>query len=133
MSLLTGGLDLSQEGWVVVAVVAVLLLLLVILIIVRVAMGARTKADTPKWDVSVPPIPTPVPTPVPKPDPSGAAVSPIVSRGKTPAPAREAETGPKAVTIYEFPYETVTCICPRCDGENEDSYRFCWICGQRIR
>lgn len=39
----------------------------------------------------------------------------------------------RQVTLYQFPLNGGKWICPGCDGENDPSYCFCWICGQKIR
>lgn len=51
---------------------------------------------------------------------------------KEPVKTPPVQVGPPPVIIYQFPLESVTCVCPRCDGENNPAHRFCWICGQRI-
>lgn len=74
---------------------------------------------------TMPPVSGPVVTPPVRPVQPVARVAPVGRVDAAPA-------GPQPVTIFQFPYETVTCICPRCDGENEHTYRFCWICGQKM-
>lgn len=131
-------MDQGMIYW-LVALLAIGVVAAMIIGLVKAGKGSSDKGPTetgsPAPGAWTPPAYTP-PTysrPVP-----GAGTTPPVRPGPPPvrvaAPTAVNATpaGPKPVTIFQFPYETVTCICPRCDGENEHSYRFCWICGQKM-
>ena len=132
-----------------VEVVYWLLAVIAVGVIVVMAIGIRGAGKDSDNHADAGWTPPPAEAPVTKSTPSGPSfggaevkpVRPVVSdprreTGKS-APvhagnAAPVQTGPKQITIYQFPLESVTCVCPKCDGENNPAHKFCWICGQRI-
>ena len=77
----------------------------------------------PEVKPEIKPEPKPEPPPAPEPKPIPKTV---------PSTPPSIPTGPRQITLYEFPYDSGIQICPGCDAENQHSYRFCWICGYKM-
>lgn len=132
-----------MDSQVIYWLLAILAVGVIVVTIVGVKLASKGSGKTPPrtW---TPPTVGAVPPAAPPSVNSGAApgyvappVTPPVKPPATPpAPRQEQKApvavGPQPVTIYQFPIETITCVCPRCDGENNPAHKFCWICGQRI-
>lgn len=99
----------ASTAWILL-IASVLLLLLVLYIIVSRQEDRRRKAAAPSEPESRPAVAAPPSAP---PEP----IKPIIPQH----------------TLYRFPYATTTRICPDCDGENDEKYRFCWICGCKMQ
>lgn len=97
----------QSTAWIIL-IGAVLLLLAVLYVIIARQEDRRRKIRK---------EPAPAPVPEAQPEPPPPPPTPVIPQ----------------LTIYQFPYSTTTCICPGCDGENDKNYRFCWICGYKMR
>jgi len=73
--------------------------------------------------------------------PTGSGAAPVVKVRMTHTATPKAKTVSRSagqpasaqLTLYQQPPVTGKLVCPGCEGENDSSYCFCLICGQRIR
>lgn len=115
-----------------------LLATLIVLIILQVRHSRREREDR-EWRASAAAWKTATGYSVPSTvsaAPSMSAAPAVKVRmaygAKTAATPRRQSVTPQ-ITLYQLPMRAGKLVCPGCEGENDASYSFCLICGQRIR